>query len=243
MQSVSRRHHILKRCAETTADSLVAIGFAARLGYIAPTVATFDPEKERQRLADLYGGMADGELEKLAADAGSLSNVARDALQFELARRHSETALPDLAVPEPPYAPEPPGPVTLRRFRDLPEALLAKSVLDSASVECFLIDENTIRMNWLWSNLLGGIKLWVRPEDINAGELLDQEPLESFDVDGVGEYRQPRCPICRSLDVSFQGLMKRLAYATLWLNFPIPIKHVAWKCHSCGHAWEVTGDH
>jgi hypothetical protein len=64
--------------------------------------------------------------------------------------------------------------LTIRQFRDLPEALLAKSVLDSAGIECFLGDDNLIRMDWLWSNLLGGIKLRVRQEDaLVASRLLE----------------------------------------------------------------------
>ena len=69
--------------------------------------------------------------------------------------------------------------LTIRQFRDLPEALLAKSVLDSAGIECFLGDDNLIRMDWLWSNLLGGIKLRVRQEDaIVASRLLDGREAE-----------------------------------------------------------------
>ena len=85
----------------------------------------------------------------------------------------------------------PPSPVELRRFRDLPDALLAKSILDSADIECFLIDENIIRMDWLWSNLVGGVKLWIRPEDADAAELLDQDYLEGFVIGGVGEQTTP----------------------------------------------------
>jgi hypothetical protein len=199
-------------------------------------------ERERRRLAEWYAGMADGELEEIAEDAASLSDEARQALQSELDRRHSDIALPDPIAFLPAVPEEPRRPVILRRFRDLPDALLAKSILDSASVECYLIDEITIRMDWLWSNLLGGIKLWVRPEDADAGELLDQDYLESFEVEGVGEYRQPRCPNCRSFDVSYRGLMKRLPYGMLWLNFPIPVTHVAWVCYSCAHVWEATSD-
>jgi hypothetical protein len=186
--------------------------------------------------------MADGELEELAADSGLLSDAAREALEFEISRRGSEIVVPSPAPAAIPAATladqEPPGPVILRRFRDLPDALLAKSILDSASIESFLADENTIRMSWFWSNLLGGIKLWVRPEDADAVDLLDQDWLGTFDVEGVGEYTQPRCPNCQSFDISFRGLMKRLAYGSLWFSFPIPVRHVAWKCRSCGHSWE-----
>ena len=66
-----------------------------------------------------------------------------------------------------------------RRFRDLPAALLFDSILDSAAIECFLADENTIRMDWFWSNLLGGIKLCVRMADADtASSLLVQPVLE-----------------------------------------------------------------
>ena len=62
----------------------------------------------------------------------------------------------------------------VKRFRDMPEAQIAESILDSAGIDCFLADENTIRMDWLWSNLLGGFKLMVRPEDLDAAtQLLD----------------------------------------------------------------------
>jgi hypothetical protein len=64
--------------------------------------------------------------------------------------------------------------VVLRHIRDTDQALLFKSVLDSAGIESFLADENTIRMDWLWSNAIGGIKLCVREADAEeASRLLD----------------------------------------------------------------------
>jgi hypothetical protein len=133
--------------------------------------------------------------------------------------------------------------VNLRRIRDLPIALVLKSVLDSAGVECLLGDENTVRMDWFWSNLLGGIKLWVRLRDADdAADLLDQGIPESFDVEGVGEYVQPRCPNCQSYDVSFEGLIKRVAYFCLFVGLPVPLKRRGWKCDSCGRAWAEPRD-
>ena len=52
--------------------------------------------------------------------------------------------------------------VGIRLFLDLPEALLAKSRLESAGIECFLMDNNMVRINW--SNLVGGAKLLVNRE-------------------------------------------------------------------------------
>jgi hypothetical protein len=93
--------------------------------------------------------------------------------------------------------------VVLRRFRDLPNALLSRSILDSAAVECFLADENTIRMDWFWSNLLGGVKLCVKKADADsAASLLGQGAPEKFDVVRSGEVSAaplPKVPVTRNL--------------------------------------------
>lgn len=115
--------------------------------------------------------------------------------------------------------------VILRQFRDLQDADLAKSVLESAGFECWLRDDMTIGMNWGWSNALGGVKLLVRKEDVDgARQLLDQIPA-AFNVEGVGEYKQPQCPKCHSLVIFFEGFGSRQRH-----------------CQSCGHAWEESDD-
>jgi transposase-like protein len=69
-----------------------------------------------------------------------------------------------------------------------------------------------------------------------------QETPDKFHVDGVGEYQQPRCPRCQSLDVAFDELNKRVAYGgMLFANLPIKVTSDHWKCHACGHEWEDDG--
>ena len=138
--------------------------------------APFGSRGERHRLAQLYAGLSDGELEELARDTASLTDEAKDALAAEISRRSLPMELP--ADAEERVAggnrAKTRELLTIRQFRDLPDALLAKSVLDSAGIECFLGDDNLIRMDWLWSNLLGGIKLRVRQEDaLVAARLLE----------------------------------------------------------------------
>ena len=128
---------------------------------------------------------------------------------------------------------------TVRKFRDLPEALLAKGRLESAGIESFINEENIVRMDWFFSNLVGGIKLKVKPEDVKAAqEILDQPIPEGFDIEGVGQYQQPRCPKCHSLDISFEELNKSVAYATAWVGVPVPLRSNTWKCHACGQEWQ-----
>src|SRR5437899_11649752 len=103
--------------------------------------------------------------------------------------------------------------VMLRQFRDLPDALVAKSILDSAGIECLLGDENIVRLDWFWCNLVGGVKLWVRQRDLEQAEnLIEQSPPEEFNVEGVGEFKQPRCPVRELFDVLFEQLSKRIDF-------------------------------
>ena len=133
--------------------------------------------------------------------------------------------------------------VVLCRFRDMPDAFLFSSIPDSAGIECYLADENTIRMDWFWSNLLGRIKLCVRKTDADtASSLLDQSVPEKVDVEGVGEYLQPRCPMCQSLKVSFRGLNKAVDYTSALLGGPRPLHRSLWECHACGHQWPESNE-
>jgi hypothetical protein len=195
-------------------------------------------QRERRRLAANYASMTDGELQRLARHAESLTELAWDALEDELDRRHLEPAEEDVAS-EPRQTLQVRELVTVRQFRDLPEALLAKGSLESAGIECFLADENLVRLDWFISNFIGGIKLNVRPADAaNAQKLLDEPILEGLYVQGVGLYEQPRCPKCESLDVNFQELDRPIAYMSAFLHVPIPVQRPAWRCQACGAEWE-----
>jgi len=49
-----------------------------------------------------------------------------------------------------------------------------KSVLDGAGIEAMIPNEQTLGIQPLYGNLLGGVRLLVRPEDLQrATELLD----------------------------------------------------------------------
>jgi len=78
--------------------------------------------------------------------------------------------------------------VTIRSFRDLHEALLAKGSLDSAGIESFLADDNMVHMDWLISNLLGGVKLRVESANSDiAIEILDHFISAELNADDCEE--------------------------------------------------------
>jgi len=92
-------------------------------------------------------------------------------------------------------------------------------VWEIAGIECYLFDENIVSLDWLGSNLLGGGKLVVRERDVEESErLLGQNVAEKFDLEGAGQYEQPICPKCGSMESSFEGLMKRVAGVRLFLG-------------------------
>ena len=202
-----------------------------------------DSEEKRDQVAQLYSGMSDAELKTLADAAWSLTEAGTEVLRAELARRGLELELA-MVAPAAPQVQTDIRLVTLRQYRDLPEALLAKGFLASAGLESFLIDETTIRMDWLWSNLLGGVKLCVNQQDADAAaQILSQEIPERFTAEGPGDFEQPRCPQCQSLHISFEDLDKRIAYAgMLFVGFPIPLHRQRWKCQSCGYVWPPTDE-
>src|SRR5258708_20476749 len=96
--------------------------------------------------------MTEGELQGRAGRGGSRTEFDWEALDDELARRDLE--LLEEEASENREELELRELVTIRQFRDLPEALLAKGSLESAGIECFLADENLGRLDWFISNLI-----------------------------------------------------------------------------------------
>ena len=152
-----------------------------------------DPERERHRLMEVYSRMVDGEIEAIAEDEASLTGVARQVLHDEIARRglHHSLSEQDKSQSEQDKSqdeaaePEPTEPmVTIRSFGDVMQAWLAKSNLESAAIECCLVDDNIVRLHWGIVNVLGGVKLQVKREDAEVAlELLEQPVPELPDED------------------------------------------------------------
>jgi len=194
-----------------------------------------EDQRERQRLAQLYAAMSDAELLQVADDPASLTDAALDAIEDEAERR----GLPiDLEASGVTVAPEFSRLLVIRKFRDLPEAWLAKGALDAAGIESHLLDENMVRLGYPYA--VGGVRLCVRATDAaHAFDILNQPP-ESFAPDedhGTSEYQQARCPKCGSRDVKIGGSGTAAGYV-MWGAVPVPLRTLRWKCNACGDRWE-----
>lgn len=201
-----------------------------------------DAGREFERLSAAYGRMFDGELEKLAQESDELTGVAREALRAEFLRRGmaAPRVFPRCETVVAEFEPL----VAVRSFRDLNEALLAKGSVESAGIECSLRDENMVRLDWFISNMIGGVKLMVRPTDVEAAlEVLDEPIPEGFEVEGLGTFKPPSCPECGSVDIGYGEENRKMGLASAFiLGFPIGFGVDSWKCHSCNARWEDVNE-
>lgn len=194
------------------------------------------PADDIERFRERYAAMSDAELVQIADSGDELTDAAETALLDEISRRNLHLRDEDAAPrPSPHYS----EPVTVRTFLDLSEALRAKGKLEAAGIQSVLPDVNMARMNWFWSNMLGGVRLQVAAEEFRRAASVLSDPIpESLDVEGIGEVEQPRCPKCSSLDVVYEAIDKPASIATMAFIAPIPIPAERWKCNACGQYWE-----
>jgi predicted RNA-binding Zn-ribbon protein involved in translation (DUF1610 family) len=115
------------------------------------------------------------------------------------------------------------------------EAYLFKGKLESEGVEVFLQNENTINTDPLLSNALGGVKLFVKSEDVmKAKQILDAIP--EYSLDDAGELLS--CPNCGAHKIEMFTTIKdlksffALIYGLLTLSMPLFSKQ-KYKCESC----------
>jgi hypothetical protein len=197
-----------------------------------------DPEPT---FADLYRPMSELELQELLADWHSLIPEARSALVAEFATRNLKFDPPPIPVDDSSEFREL---VTVRRYRDLSEALVARAVVESAGIYCFLKDENFARLLWQDSNLIGGIRLQVAATDVEAAETILCQPIpDRIDIPDQPGFMQPRCPRCTSTDITWERQGRRAALASLYLfSLPLPRGSESWHCNSCDLRWVDDDD-
>jgi len=77
--------------------------------------------------------------------------------------------------------------VTVASYDDAVSARLAFNHLREAGLPAVLMDENTVAMDWLLSNAIGGIKIQVNPKDVTAAQQL----IDDHQRQRAGAQTQP----------------------------------------------------
>lgn len=154
-----------------------------------------NPTNEYRRLAEVYAAMADRELEALARDADQLTEIAQEILAKELRRRGIDIPFENVVRPtekemttgrEMPT--EFPELVSICRFDNKTEAILARGLIESCGIECFLSDDRigvaSNAIHHYYRGPLREIDLQVKPEDADAArEILQHSILEEPEIE------------------------------------------------------------
>jgi hypothetical protein len=128
-------------------------------------------------------------------------------------------------------------PAVVRAFLTLFEADVAWSAIDAADITATLADDNVIRLNFWFSNALGGVKLVVPgPLAEEAVAILD---IRALSVEGEDDEfpRLPddeKCKSCGGDDFEFRQnvLVPVVTFAVL--GFPLGSITRVGKCRRCG---------
>jgi len=121
------------------------------------------------------------------------------------------------------------------RYQYSSEALIFKGKLESEGIEVYIRDNNIVDSNPLYSNAVGGIKLFVKSEDFDKAQLV----LSDVSQYSLNENNQLiNCPKCNAEQVemvtSIKDIRSFLAFlfSVLVVYMPFYSKH-KYKCQSC----------
>jgi hypothetical protein len=131
--------------------------------------------------------------------------------------------------------------VTVGTYSTLYEANLVKAELEAFDVDAVLADDNTVHMNWLYSNLIGGVKVRVPQSECEEARRIMR--LDAAPAPDAPDTPAPApaivCPACGSAK-SHYFLDKRGSFLT-WLFVGIPLMPAFSRriCDHCGAKWKV----
>lgn len=127
--------------------------------------------------------------------------------------------------------------VLLNSYANYVAAHIARGVLEEEGINCWLKDENTITIDPILTNAVGGIKLMVAKEQAQrAWELLEKIRREN--------KASLACPKCNSHNVELVSTPRKAmnwlsSFVTFFLgDYAIAVDKVN-HCFDCGHEFAV----
>ena len=130
--------------------------------------------------------------------------------------------------------------VQVRSYDNYISANLVLQRLEEEGIRAWLKDENTVTIDPILSNAIGGIKLMILEEQAQRA----LELLENFEK----EYKQAvKCPKCGSNNVHFvteaSNPANWLSAIATWLfgNYAVAVKKI-YRCFNCGFEFETLPD-
>ena len=125
---------------------------------------------------------------------------------------------------------------TIATFSKPEEAHLFRTRLEAAGIPAFVQDEHLIQMDWLYSNAIGGVRVQIADEDIEAA----RDFLSADTPQPCPEAVDVVCPVCGSHHTAPDELPRRIAFLSLLLfYFPLLFARRRWRCSSCNHVFKL----
>jgi Putative prokaryotic signal transducing protein len=122
--------------------------------------------------------------------------------------------------------------MNLMKARTFDSSFLANitlTKLQNSGIECYLFDEHTVAMNPIFGNVIGGIKLMVKEEDIEETTQL----LQQFDEEYL---KSVVCPACGRPEISFVLKQGATNFITAILTWSFSSYALApQSIYQCGH--------
>ena len=123
--------------------------------------------------------------------------------------------------------------ILLESYDNYMTANLRLQQLEEEGIKAYLQDENTVTIDPMLSNAIGGIKLMVHDEDLSRAKSL----MEELDAANLKSFPCPNCgaPALQSV-VETKKAINWLSSILSWSfgSYAVPVSHI-YKCFECGH--------
>ncbi len=127
------------------------------------------------------------------------------------------------------------GFVTIKTYVFPHELFIDRSKLESNGIECFVRDELTVQVHNFYSQAVGGIRLQVRPQDVErAKEILTEYPDIKTEKETKDSNVEIECPNCGSDNVT-KIKLNGIRSLVVWIltSLPIPFPGRKYQCYGC----------
>ncbi len=121
------------------------------------------------------------------------------------------------------------------RFQYSSEAIIYQGKLESEGIEVFMRDIAIVDANPIYSNAVGGIKIYVKNEDADAAKKIMAQ-ISEFSLDDNNQLI--KCPNCGAEKIEMMTSVKDIKsllaffFSALISIYPFHTKH-KYKCQSC----------
>ena len=127
--------------------------------------------------------------------------------------------------------------VLLQSYNNYISAHIAMGQLEENGINCWLKDENTVTIDPMLSNAVGGIKLMVAETQVpRASEILNETKQQ--------QKAAITCPKCGSHDSELISTPRKASnwFSVLWgiltFSYAMPVDKV-YHCFNCGNEFEI----